>query len=155
MSDRDSNTQRTFTAAWPTYAVFGTIFSVLLGLLLFAVNKKPTATGAQWIALELLVVGAFLFFWISRFKVEFDNERVRYRSLIGSKEVRVADIQAYSYGLAKRWWRDSFLPPVRIELYLRPGVQPERVVINAKVFSIEFNKCFTEFLKRHGILKKR
>lgn len=146
---------KNYSAGRSTCVVFFLIWAILAGPFLAVIIKRPGIPGLLSGSVELIVLGFFLFLWISRFKLSFGNHVVKYRSLFGSICLNVRDIESFNFGMTRFLLKDALLPPVRFELFLRSEHNSKRIVINAKVFSRECNKKFLEYLEHHGIQRRK
>jgi hypothetical protein len=131
-----SSSLRIYRPARSTYLVFGLIWCVLFAIMVAAVIKRPSEPSA-WQFLAILVgVGGLLCVWISAFKLELDRTTIAYRSLFGGHHrVNLSDVAVATAATGSAKFSEPLLPPNRIEIIMKRGTKPVRLIINAKVFS--------------------
>jgi hypothetical protein len=111
--------------------MFGIMFGAPIALGVIADLARPTASATPFLG---CLLAAFIFtnIWIAFFRLEIGPDAISYRSFFGgSRRARLADVSAarHAFGGA------PYGPGVRVEIAMKRGVEPAKLMINAKVFT--------------------
>lgn len=136
-------------AAPSAYVRFGLISAGLLVAWVFILSRGPGGRMA-WIAAAIVVVFCvILMVWLSRFRLEYGDDTVRYRTLFGGDVAAdVGMIESAKLATGVRTYRDRFRSRVRLELVGKPGASFRLVPVNGMVFRRDEFKRFSTFLSQ-------
>jgi hypothetical protein len=134
-----------FRAGAAPYIVWGTVSSLLSIFGIIVVNKNSSA----WPGLAVFLgLGFIMFFWLSRHRVEIDNEQLKVRSLLGTRSCRLSDIKQVKIGFGSP--EGSFLdragPGVRMLVRHVADGKPGQITINLQVFAPKDVRAMREML---------
>jgi len=120
-----------YKAAKRGYIGFGIIFGFLV-VATFTISIYDRGGDAVYALLTILVAAAFVFVWLSKFRLEVAEDYLRYETLWSERIVPLADIGKVDFDPA--YFATYFGPVVRLIVHVRGRGNPP-LVINAKVFS--------------------
>ena len=130
-----SSVLRIYRSARSTYLVFGTMWFVLFAIMVAAVAKRPMDPSAWQFLFITLGVGGFIYVWIAAYRLELEQTTLSYRSLFGGHHVvRLSDVAVASAATGVKKFTEPLLPPNRIKITMKLGVEPACLIINAQVF---------------------
>ena len=133
-------------AARSTYIVVLLIWAAPTFLVTAALVRNSSLPSVWAMAALTAAIGMILYFWIYLFRIEVDAYKLSYTTLFGGRRtLRLSDLGSVRFMVGYRRYCDRFLPPVRLEICLRKGVDGPCMVINAKIFD---HKALNELMRR-------
>lgn len=128
-----------------TYIIFSSILGIPFLIFLLVILFKGPIASAVHVLFFLSFCELFVFFYVSRFNIKIDNERIHYRSLFsGVTYIDLSDICSVTYKVGSVKYSERFLPFYRLEIKGGGKV----IMINLKVFDRKDIKLLNDFLGR-------
>lgn len=106
---------------------------------------KPEAM--RGILILLAFVWAFVFFSMSRFRLEITSETIRYRKLFGFREIQIKEVASFCSGEKRPLMKRN----ISFEILMKPGIEPKKHEINFKGLPNEGQQQLLKFFQVHGI----
>jgi hypothetical protein len=137
-------------AAPSGYVRFALICAMMFLPFVFILSQRPNVWFA-WLAAAVVAALCVVFMvWVSRFRLEYGGNTIRYRTLFGGDvEIDVSTIASATPVMGVRTYSDRFRPRVRLELVAKPGAPWRMVPVNINIFRREEFAKFTAFLGQH------
>ena len=127
-------------ACLASYLTFGAIFPLLAIFGLFVVIKTPNHS-YEFVYIPA-AIGVGIALWLRAFRLTIADGELTYRTLFGSRSIRVADIERAETQLVATG-RGSYRVLV---INPRPETMQEPIRVNIKVFSREDLRCLFDLL---------
>jgi hypothetical protein len=136
-------------AAPSAYVRFGLISGGIILMWAFILSRGPGGRAAWIGAAIMLVISIAVMVWVTRLRLEYGDDTIRYRTLFGGEvEADVNMIASARLVSGPPSYGDRFRPRIRLELVGKRGAPFGPVPVNVRIFRSDEFKRFTTFLSR-------